>query len=267
MQDATLLAKARQGDARSLDLLFLPIRPVLFALCYRMLCHRADAEDATQEALLRAYRALDRFRGDSKLQTWTLSIGTRVCLDLLRRRARYPIDAQIDGERYSKARPDELGPIESAIGRPDFRYDFREHMAFCFSCVARSLPMEQQAAIILRDVFGLANREAARALDVTESVLRHALSAGREALRRRYDGLCALVGKQGVCYQCDVLREASPTDRRGPAVQPLPGDREAQYRARVAAVRAADLEGGSSAPLHAVLFDLVERRSAERAMR
>lgn len=84
---------------------------------------------------------------------------------------------------------------------PGFAFDVREHIAFCFTCVGRSLPPEQQAAIVLREVFEYSNREAARIAGVTESVLRHHLSAGRKSMKETYDGLCALVGKQGMCRQ------------------------------------------------------------------
>lgn len=89
------------------------------------------------------------------------------------------------------------------------------------SCVGRTLPPEETAAILLRDVFDLTNDEAAKAVGISTSVLRHHLARARKAMTVVFDGLCALVGKQGACWQCSGLRDALPGDKRGKPVAPL----------------------------------------------
>lgn len=84
-----------------------------------------------------------------------------------------------------------------------------------FTCVGRPLPPEQQAALVLREVMGFASDEAARALGLTESVLRHHRTSARGEMQRRFEGLCSLVDKEGVCYQCRGPREATPAPRQG----------------------------------------------------
>ena len=111
----------------------------------------------------------------------------------------------------------------------------------------RSLPPDEQAALVLRDVLDLSAREAAEVLGISDSVLRHRLSAARRAMEENYDGLCALVSKQGICHQCRGLQAIAPEDRRG---GPFP-DMET-LADRMAVVRGAG--PGAMAGMHAVFW-------------
>ena len=103
----------------------------------------------------------------------------------------------------------------------EFEFDVREHTSFCFTCVARSRSPEQEAAIVLKEILSLTNSEAADALGVTKSVLRHRLSDGRRSMEKSFDGLCALVNKGGMCHQCAGFRNATALKRRGPTLPVL----------------------------------------------
>lgn len=264
--EGALVDAARGGDREAFATLIRPLRRPLKAYVYRMLANPDDAEDAVQETLIKAMDRLPRLRASGAFRSWLFQIATRTCLDQLRRRKRWRVDAQIDGERFSKADEARLESIMATTRAPDFGYDFHEHIAFCFTCLGRSLPPEQQAALLLGDVLGFSGREAAACLEVTDSVYRHRLSAARKHMRASFDDLCALVRKEGVCYQCDVLREAAPADRRGPAVAPLDAPtRDEKYTVRLRIVQQADLEAGGSSELHAQLLRIVDARQAALA--
>jgi RNA polymerase sigma-70 factor (ECF subfamily) len=136
-----------------------------------------------------------------------------------------------------------------AIMAPEFSYEVREHIAYCFVCVGRSLAPDDQAALVLRDVMGMDTRRAAKTLEITESVLRHRLSAARKSMVETYDGLCSLVSKTGICYQCKGLREAAPEARRGEPVPTIDSMVE-----RLAIVRNADIDTGKSQIMHDVFW-------------
>jgi RNA polymerase sigma-70 factor (ECF subfamily) len=144
--------------------------------------------------------------------------------------------------------------VGAALGAPDAVFDAEEHVAYCFTCVGRSLDPEEQASLLLREVMGFSGAEAASALGVSEPVFRHRLERARGRMREAFDGLCSLVDKGGVCYQCRGLREGSPEGRRG---GPLP--ELATLDARLGCVRRADVDRGRSQPLH----DLFWRRTRD----
>src|SRR6266702_2073343 len=87
-RERELLKAARAGDRDAFGRLVEPFRRELHAHCYRMLGSYADAEDALQDALLRAWRGLPRFEGRSSLRSWLYRIATNACLDITRHRSR-----------------------------------------------------------------------------------------------------------------------------------------------------------------------------------
>jgi RNA polymerase sigma-70 factor (ECF subfamily) len=237
-----------------------PHRKPLFAYIYRMVTHRQDAEDLMQDVFVRVMENIGRYRGDGPFKSWLFGIATHVCLDRLREKRRWRVEAQLIGEEESNTNPELLDNIRAVVSQPDFVFETREHIAFCFACIGRTLPPEEQAALLLREVLGFTAVEAAQILNISEPVLRHRLAAARAAMIGHYEGLCALINKNGRCYQCAGLREISPEGHRGaPLVQieVLPGTAvtpESLFDARLAIARDADLEDGKTRPMHDLFY-------------
>jgi len=241
-----LVGAARRGDHRAFETLALGALPKLRGVVRKLVGHPAQTDDIVQDALAKAWVGLRDFDARSSFATWLCSIGVRLAIDLLRAQKRWRERAQVAYANECASSP-ELGmEVGSILMSPDLRYDVREHIAFCFQCVGRSLDPELQAALVLREVDELSNQEAARALGISESVLRHRLSEARATMEKSFDGLCALVNKAGVCYQCRGLREAvSDVARQGaPAPAPL------SFDGRLKVVREADIDRGQSQALH-----------------
>jgi RNA polymerase sigma-70 factor, ECF subfamily len=171
-------------------------RAELTGYCYRMLGSAFDAEDAVQEALLRAWRSLDQFEGRAALRTWLYRIATNVCLDHL-------------GSRQRRARPMDLGPssttAEATLAKlpeatwiepvPDSRVlpdddpaelaVARESIRLAFIAALQHLPPKQRAVLILREVLRWSAAEVAELLDATVPSVNSALQRARATLAAR----------------------------------------------------------------------------------
>jgi RNA polymerase sigma-70 factor (ECF subfamily) len=256
--ESQLINRAQTGDQTAFDELVQPMRQPLFSYIYRMVTQREDAEDLLQEVLLRVLNGLPKFRGEAKFKTWLFGIATHVCLDHLRQRHRWRVEAQLIGEPETD--PEALDQLTALMSSPDFIYEVREHIAFCFSCISRTLPPEEQAGLMLREVLGFTAQEAARILEISEPVLRHRLSAARAKMIENYEGLCQLINKTGICHQCRGLREFAPAERRGQdlvQIEVAPGKAltpENLFEARLEIVREANLAEGKTRLMHDIFF-------------
>lgn len=253
--DDQVIAAARSGDRRAFDQLAQGALAKLRGTIRRLVGHPQQTDDLVQDALAKAWSSIKAFDGRSAFSTWLCCIGTNVTIDMLRAEKRWREHAQVAYANECNASPELAMEVGGVLMSPSFHYDVKEHVAFCFTCVGRSLDPELQAALVLREVQDLSNQEAAKSLGLSESVFRHRLSEARSTMERSFGGLCSLVNKQGVCYQCRGLREAISDPRRQgePAPDALSLDR------RLKVVRECDVDRGRSQDLH----DLFWRRIAE----
>src|SRR5208282_1925936 len=144
-EEASLVALARSGDRAAFGSLVEPWRKPLFGYIYRMVTLRQDAEDLLQDVLVRVLENLREYRGEAPFKSWLFGIATHACLDHLRSRKRWRVEAQLIGEQEAKASPERHRALVEVMQQPEFVFEIREHIAFCFSCIARSLAPEQQA--------------------------------------------------------------------------------------------------------------------------
>jgi RNA polymerase sigma-70 factor, ECF subfamily len=169
-----------------------PHRAELHAHCYRMLGSVHDADDALQDALLRAWRALPRFEGRSSLRTWLYRIATNTALDLIARRPRrvLPIDLgpaadPHDDPAWLEPYPDEQLGVADGCAAPEARYERRESVELAFVAAVQHLPPNQRAALILRDVLGFSAAEVADTLGTTVASVNSAMQRARAAVDER----------------------------------------------------------------------------------
>jgi RNA polymerase sigma-70 factor (ECF subfamily) len=243
-------------DRAAFDALLQPHWKVLEGFVRRMVGHPEDSRDLVQDTLLAAFEHIDDFRGEAQFRTWLLAIASRRCIDHLRKKKRWSWDAQ---ETVRKKLYQELGAdgVRQHLLSTEFRFDAREHIAFCFSCVGRSLEPLDQAALMLSEVFELGDREAAKALELSEPVLRHHLADARQQMQERFEGLCGLVNKAGVCWQCKGLRQQ--TTERGPELPDLQvSDADEKRRLRLKVVQDGEINEGVMQSFHDTLWRALE---------
>jgi RNA polymerase sigma-70 factor, ECF subfamily len=198
-RERELLAEARGGNEGAFRELVEPLRKELHTHCYRMLGSVHDAEDALQDALLRAWRGLSKFECRSSLRAWLYRITTNVCLDLISRRRRRTLPAEhepaadsYEGLADAVTEPlwiepyaDERLGLEDGYAAPDARYERRESVELAFIVALQHLPPAQRAALILRDVLGFSAREVAGTLETTVPSVNGALQRARKRVEER----------------------------------------------------------------------------------
>lgn len=163
-----VIEQAKRGSQAAFAEIVRHYDPGLRALAFRLLGDRERMDDALQEAYVKAFRALPRFRGDSKLGTWLYRIAYNACLDELeasQRVVRLPLDAI--GEQVDP-RP---GVVDSVAGRNDL------------AAALEALAPEDRAAVLMVDAQGFGYRDAAEALGVPEGTIGSRLNRARALLR------------------------------------------------------------------------------------
>jgi RNA polymerase sigma-70 factor (ECF subfamily) len=167
-----------------------PHRRALHAHCYRMLGSVQDAEDAVQEALLKAWRALDGFEGRASLRSWLYTIATNVCLRMLERRPGrlLPLDYGPPMDPHESLGPPLPEPtwIEPyPSGGPEATYEQLEAVELAFIAALQRLPARQRAALILSEVLGFSGSEVAGALETSPDSVYSLLQRARATLASR----------------------------------------------------------------------------------
>jgi RNA polymerase sigma-70 factor (ECF subfamily) len=190
IDEARLLERARAGDEGAFAALVEPRRRELQAHCYRMLGSVHDAEDALQDALLRAWRGVGGVKaGSGSIRPWLYKIATNTCLDEIAKRPKreLPVD-------HGPAADPNDGPgqpllesvwVEPYPDGPDARYEERETVELAFIAALQHLPATQRAILILREVLGYSAKETADVLETTPAGVNSGLQRARAAVDSR----------------------------------------------------------------------------------
>jgi RNA polymerase sigma-70 factor (ECF subfamily) len=163
--DAELARRASRGDRAALEALLELHADRIHALCRRIIPHRDDALDATQEAMIAVVRGIRRFDGRAAFTTWLYRVATNAALDELRRKNRRPVPADLP------ERPGTDPPIDTQV---DARIDIDAALA--------GIPEDFRVAVVLRDLCDLDYAEIATVLDLPPGTVRSRISRGRAAL-------------------------------------------------------------------------------------
>jgi len=191
------LAQARGGDGGAFTRLVQPLRRELHAHCYRILGSTHDADDALQDALLRAWRGLERFEGRSSLRSWLYTVATRTCLDIVEARGKRALpvdlgpasthamigDAPLADVAWLGPYPD-VGLATGPAG-PGESYEQREAVELAFVAALQHLPGNQRAALLLFEVLGFSIAEIATMMDTSTTSVNSALARARKIVAER----------------------------------------------------------------------------------
>lgn len=176
--DALLVERVQHGDKRAFDLLVLKYQGRVQAIVGRFVRDRDEIADISQEAFIKAYRALPKFRGDSQFYTWLYRIAVNCAKNYLLSRSRRPPGSDIDmddSEQFSgDLRLAELENPENALAR--------DQLAAALEAVIEGLPQELRSAVTLREYDGLSYEEIAEVMSCPVGTVRSRIFRAREAI-------------------------------------------------------------------------------------
>lgn len=172
----------------------------------RMTASVQDAEDVVQDTYIKASSKINTFRGESSLKTWVFSIASNLAKDLLRSKKRWPENVTDICREEALNNPQFFQEaMQIRQTSPQGHFEIKEHIAFCFMCVSKSLPLEQHLALLLKEVYGFKVKEIAQIMDQTDAMVKYYLHVSRNRMIEVFNHRCSLINKQGVCYQCTEL--------------------------------------------------------------
>lgn len=180
--DQQLVERAQRGDKQAFGLLVAKYQRKLARLLSRMIRDPAEVEDVTQEAFIKAYRALPSFRGDSAFYTWLYRIGVNTAKNyLVSQGRRAPTSTEVDSE---EAEGYEEGDLLRDNDTPE-RLLATKQIGETVNAAMDALPEELRMAIMLREIEGLSYEEIAGVMDCPIGTVRSRIFRAREAIAER----------------------------------------------------------------------------------
>jgi RNA polymerase sigma-70 factor, ECF subfamily len=258
------LKNALSGDINAFQVLFSEFQSQLKSYLFRLTANRNDAEDLTHDTFIKAYDKLSTFKGEATLKTWIFQIATNLSYNYLQRQKRWTADVSEQAKKLvignEKLRNEIIKVHETS---QDAKYDMKEHIDTCFTCISKNLPIENQIAIMLKDIYDFTVTEICQILDKTEGVIKYLLQDGRKTMINIFDNRCALVNKNGVCHQCTELNGwFNPKENQQQELMKLDlvkgskkYDREELYNIRTKLVKAIDPLRSNGSELQEILLN------------
>ena len=185
---------------------FETFRGQLKSYILRMTASVQDTEDIVQDTYLKAHQKLDTFKGDSSLKTWVFAIASNLARDLLKSKKRWTENTtDICKEAAMKNQEFFQEAMHIRQTSPQGQFEIKEHIAFCFTCVSKSLPLEQQLTLLLKEVYEFQVKDIATIINQTDAMVKYYLHTARSKMIDVFNHRCALINKNGVCHQCTEL--------------------------------------------------------------
>lgn len=208
MEREDILQSAIAGDINAFQTLFAEFQNQLKSYLYRLLTDRNDVDDLTHDTFIRAFTRISTFNRDSSLKTWVFRIATHLAYDHLRKQKRWQPDAQ-DRAADLAIGSEEIRQVFWMVHdtSPAGAYEMKEHIDYCFTCISKTLPIENQVTLILKNIYDFQVREICMILEKTEGVIKHLLNDARNTMTDIFEHRCALINKNGVCHQCSHINE------------------------------------------------------------
>lgn len=205
-ENSEQIQKAIEGDINAFQSIFAQFQDQLKSYLFRILTSRAEAEDIAHDAFIKAYDKLHTFQQKSTLKTWVFQIATNLAYNELRKRNRWAEDVSQQAKELVMNDQKLANKIERVHQQSAYgTYEIKEHIDTCFTCISKNLPIENQLALLLKDVYDFSVGEIMQIMDKTEGQSKYLIQGARKSMTDIFDKRCALINKNGICHQCSEL--------------------------------------------------------------
>lgn len=190
----------------NLDIQFNNFKDELASYIFRLVTNKEQTEDIVHDTYLKVVDKIDTFKGNASFKTWVFSIATNLSKNILIKQNRWEVTAQDYGALLhvkSKAHWDAFQQVFNST--PEQEYEVKEHLTYCFNCINKTLEIEQQVCLLLKEVYDFKVQEIMQITDLSEGKVKHAIANARKNLSDIFDSRCAFLNKNGVCHQCTEL--------------------------------------------------------------
>ncbi len=201
VEDDVLVRRAQRGDASATDVLVRRHYDSVRAVCHRIVINRADADDATQYALISIVKALPQFDGRSKFSTWVYRIATNAALDEVRRIGRRPLPTS-DAGVYDSVATDRSDAVDAQMD---------------VSAALSQLPEEYRSTLVLRYIADLDYAEIAAIQGVPVGTVRSRLARGRAELAKILGNQTGSSDRQTTATSSPLHLATPSTTQKGPS--------------------------------------------------
>ena len=165
-----------------------------------------DTEDIVQDTWIKASDKLHTYKGNSTLKTWIFAIASNLAKDNLRAKKRWVENVTDVCKEAAMKEPSHFQKaMEIKMSSTQANFEIKEHIAFCFLCISKSLPLEQHLCLLSKEIYGFKVVEIAVIIGNTEAMVKYYLHTARSKMIKVFEGRCALINKEGMCHQCTEI--------------------------------------------------------------
>tara|TARA_R110002033_G_C3888881_1_gene238635 strand:+ start:51 stop:875 length:825 start_codon:yes stop_codon:yes gene_type:complete len=185
---------------------FLSFKDKLSSFIFRLVTNKQDTEDILQETFLKAFEKLNTFQKKSSFKTWVFTIALNTSKNHLKKQKRWQENAQDYGAMLHVKSQEHWDVFQQVFNStPEQEYEVKEHLEYCFNCINKTLELEQQVCLLLKEVYDFKVLEVVQITKLSEGKVKHAIANARRNLVNIFEKRCAFVNKNGVCHQCTEL--------------------------------------------------------------
>lgn len=186
--------------------LFVSFKDQLQSFVFRMVSNVQEAEDIVQDTYIKAFDKIDSFEERSSFKTWVFTIALNQSKNYLQKQKRWSVDAQsMSANLHLESKELSQKVVSLYESKPDQSYEVKEHISYCFNCMTKTLEVQQQVCLWLKEVYQFKVEEIMQITELSEGKVKHAIANARKTMVNIFEEKCAFVSKKGVCHQCTQL--------------------------------------------------------------